>query len=383
MTKVSGIIQLSQFLKNDEAATAYGETYMRNYDYREKWKKLLTPEIISLLTAVHEYKGEQRLIAERYADVLADLVDIARIQSTESSNKIEGIYTSDERLKKIVLDKTMPRNRNEQEIAGYRDVLNTIHENFDFIPIRSTHLLQLHRDLYKFQGAGSGGVFKSVDNTIEEIDENGNTRVRFQPVPAWETPEAVNQLCAAYKKVLEEPNVDPLLIMPMFILDFLCIHPFRDGNGRMSRLLTLLLLYQAGYYVGKYISIEKLIERTKESYYEELQASSTGWHEEENDYAPFVKYLLGVVVASYREFFERTKLITSVKMSKPERIAEEIRNHIGTITKAELVEQVPDVSQTTVQRTLTELTKQGKILKLGAGPYIKYRWNWDQEDEHQ
>ena len=383
MTKVSGIIQLSQFLKNDEAATAYGETYMRNYDYREKWKKLLTPEIISLLTAVHEYKGEQRLIAERYADVLADLVDIARIQSTESSNKIEGIYTSDERLKKIVLDKTMPRNRNEQEIAGYRDVLNTIHENYDFIPIRSTLLLQLHRDLYKFQGAGSGGVFKSVDNTIEEIDENGNTRVRFQPVPAWETPEAVNQLCAAYKKVLEEPNVDPLLIMPMFILDFLCIHPFRDGNGRMSRLLTLLLLYQAGYYVGKYISIEKLIERTKESYYEELQASSMGWHEEENDYAPFVKYFLGVVVASYREFFERTKLITSVKMSKPERIAEEIRNHIGTITKAELVEQVPDVSQTTVQRTLTELTKQGKILKLGAGPYIKYRWNWDQEDEHQ
>ena len=356
---------------------------MRNYDYREKWKKLLTPEIISLLTAIHEYKGEQRLIAERYADVLTDLVDIARIQSTESSNKIEGIYTSDDRLKKIVLDKTMPRNRNEQEIAGYRDVLNTIHENYDFIPIRATLLLQLHRDLYKFRGPRGGGVFKSVDNTIEEVDENGNVSARFQPVPAWETPEAVDQLCAAYNQVLKERDVDPLLIMPMFILDFLCIHPFRDGNGRMSRLLTLLLLYQAGYYVGKYISIEKLIERTKESYYEDLQASSMGWHEEENDYAPFVKYLLGVVVASYREFFERTKLITSVKMSKPERIAAEIRNHIGTITKAELVEQVPDVSQTTVQRTLTELTKQGRIIKLGGGRYIKYRWNWDQEDEHQ
>lgn len=354
---------------------------MRNYDYREKWKKLLTPEIISLLTSIHEYKGEQRLIAERYADVLTDLVDIARIQSTESSNKIEGIYTSDERLKKIVLGKTMPRNRNEQEIAGYRDVLNTIHENYDFIPIRSILLLQLHRDLYKFQGAGTGGAFKSVDNTIEEVDENGNVKIRFQPVCAWETPEAVDQLCAAYNQVLKEPDVDPLLIMPMFILDFLCIHPFRDGNGRMSRLLTLLLLYQGGYYVGKYISIEKLIERTKDSYYDDLQASSTEWHEESNDYTPFVKYLLGVVAASYREFFERTKLITSVKMSKPERIAEEIKNHIGTITKAELVEQVLDVSQTTVQRTLTELTKQGKIIKLGAGRYIKYRWNWDQEDE--
>ena len=355
---------------------------MRNYDYREKWKKLLTPEIISLLTSIHEYKGEQRLIAERYADVLTDLVDIARIQSTESSNKIEGIYTSDERLKKIVLDKTMPRNRNEQEIAGYRDVLNTIHENYDYIPIRATLLLQLHRDLYKFQGAGTGGVFKNVDNAIEEMDENGNAKVRFQPVSAWETPESVDQLCAAYNRVLKEPDVDPLLIMPMFILDFLCIHPFRDGNGRMSRLLTLLLLYQGGYYVGKYISIEKLIERTKDSYYEDLQASSAGWHEEINDYAPFVKYLLGVVVASYREFFERTKLITSVKMSKPERIAEEIKNHIGTITKAELVEQIPDVSQTTVQRTLTELTKQGKIIKIGGGRYIKYRWNWDREDEH-
>ena len=296
---------------------------------------------------------------------------------------IDGIYTSDERLKKIVLDKTVPRNRNEQEIAGYRDVLNTIHRDYDYIPIRSTLILQLHRDLYKFRGPGAGGFFKNADNTINDVDENGNGRFRFQPVSSLETPEAVEQLCAAYDQVLKETYVDPLLIMPMFILDFLCINPFRDGNGRMSRLLTLLLLYQAGYYVGKYVSIEALIERTKDSYYESLQASLKGWHEEMNDYAPFVKYLLGVVVASYREFFERTKLITSVKMSKPDRIAEEIRNHTGTITRAELVEQVPDVSQTTVQRTLTKLTKQGRIIKLGTGSYIKYRWNWDQEDEHQ
>ena len=356
---------------------------MRNYDYREKWKKLLTPEIVSLLTAIHEYKGEQHLITERYADVLTDLVDIARIQSSESSNRIGGIYTSGERLKKIVLDKTMPRNRNEQEIAGYRDVLNTIHENYDFIPVRATLLLQLHRDLYKFPGAGIGGSFKNADTTIEDVDKNGNVKVRFQPVPARETPEAVEQLCTAYKQALKEPNLDPLLIMPMFILDFLCIRPFRDGNGRMSRLLTILLLDQAGYDVGKYISIEKLIEQTKDSWFEALQAGSAGWHEEFNDYAPFVKYLLGVVTASYREFFNRTRLITSAKMSKPERIAEEIRNHTGTITRAELVDQVPEVSQTTVQRTLTELTKQGRILKLGTGRYIKYKWNRDQEDEHQ
>ena len=218
---------------------------------------------------------------------------------------------------------------------------------------------------------------------IEAADESGNVKVRFQPVSVQETPEATEQLCAAYNQVLLEPYVDPLLIMPMFVLDFLCIHPFHDSNERMGRLLTRLLLYQAGCLVVKYISIEEQIERTKDSYYKNLQASLTGWHEEMNDYAPFVKYLLGVVVASYREFFERTKLITSVKMSKPDRIAEEIRNHTGTITRAELVEQVPDVSQTTVQRTLTKLTKQGRIIKLGTGSYIKYRWNWDQEDEHQ
>ena len=356
---------------------------MRNYDYREKWKALLTPEIVAYLSKIHEYKGEQRLIADRYADVLKDLVEIAKIQSTESSNKIEGIYTSDDRLKKIVLDKTMPRSRNEKEIAGYRDVLATIHESYDYIPIRTSFLLQLHRNLYKFQGSDAGGSFKNVDNVIEETDDSGESRVRFQPVQAWETPESVDRLCAAYNQALKEENAEPLLIMPMFILDFLCIHPFRDGNRRMSRLLTLLLLYQQGYYVGKYISLEKLIERTKDSYYAELQASSAGWHQEANDYAPFVKYMLGVVIAAYREFFDRTKLITSRKMSKPQRIAEEIKNHIGTITKAELVANIPDVSQTTVQRTLTELTRQGKIIKIGAGRYVKYSWNWDQEDEQK
>ena len=236
---------------------------MREFDYGKKWKNLLTPEIVAYLTTIHEYKGEQRLIAERHADVLESLVEVAKIQSTESSNKIEGIYTSDERLKKIVLDKTMPRTRNEREIAGYRDVLNTVHENFNHIPIRDTFILQLHRDLYKFENATDGGKFKNVDNVIEEEDSKGNKFVRFKPLPAWETPEAIMNLCAAYNEAVNRSEADPLLIIPMFIIDFLCIHPFKDGNGRMSRLLTLLLLYQNGYIVGKYISLEKLIERTK------------------------------------------------------------------------------------------------------------------------
>ncbi|MDE5801691.1 MAG: Fic family protein [Lachnospiraceae bacterium] len=353
---------------------------MRNYEYVNRWQELLSPEIVHYLTTIHEFRGEQRLIADSYADVLTDLVEIAKIQSTESSNRIEGIYTSDEQLRKIVFDKTTPKTRDEQEIAGYRDVLNTIHENYEHIPVKASFVLQLHKDLYKFEGNGAGGSYKSVDNVIEEKDEKGSVRVRFQPVPAWETPEALNRLCEAYKRVMEDDVVDPLLIIPMFVIDFLCIHPFRDGNGRMSRLLTLLLLYKAGYFVGRYISIEKLIEKTKVAYYEALMESSADWHEMKNDYAPFVKYMLGVIAAAYRDFFERTKLIVQKKVPKPDRIAEEIKRHVGSITKTELVQSVPDVSPTTVQRTLNDLVKAGRILKVGGGRYTKYKWNWEREE---
>ncbi len=353
---------------------------MRQFDYTEKWKKLLTPEIVGYLTTIHEYKGEQRLIAERYADVLESLVEVAKIQSTESSNKIEGIYTSDERLKKIVLDKTMPKTRNEREIAGYRDVLNTIHENFQHIPIRDTFILQLHRDLYKFENVSDGGQFKASDNIIEEEDASGNKFVRFRPLPAWETPEAVISLCTAYNEAINKSGADPLLLIPMFIIDFLCIHPFNDGNGRMSRLLTLLLLYQNDYIVGKYISLEKLIERTKDSYYDALWASSQRWMEDENNYESFVKYILGIITAAYREFFDRAHIVEEKKVPKPDRIEELIKNHLGTITKTEILERAPGISQTTVQRTLTELVKAGKITKIGGGRYTKYVWNWKDEE---
>lgn len=353
---------------------------MRDYTYENKWKSLLTPEIVGYLTAIHEFRGEQRLIADRYADVLEDLVQIARIQSTESSNRIEGIYTSDEQLRKLVLDKTKPRSRSEREIAGYRDVLNTIHENYAHIPMKSAFVLQLHRDLYKFEGAGAGGSYKAADNVIEEQDEAGNKTVRFQPVPAWETQESVERLCEAYRKAEEEGEADLLLIIPMFVLDFLCIHPFRDGNGRMSRLLTLLLLYRAGYFVGKYVSIEKLIEQSKDTYYEALADSSSDWHEGRNDYSSFVKYMFGVIVAAYREFFERTKTVTRHRMSKPDRIAEEIKNRIGVVTKKQLVQLFSDISQTTIQRTLNDLVKDGRIIKIGGGRYTKYKWNWEDEE---
>ncbi len=341
---------------------------------------MLTPEIVGLLTKIHEFKGEQNLFIEAHADQLTELMEIAKIQSTEASNKIEGIYTSDERLKKLVMDKTTPKSRAEQEIAGYRDVLNTIHENYDYVQAKPGIILQLHRDLYRFMGPEAGGYFKTTDNVIAEVDSEGNKKVRFQPVPAWETPDAIDALCKAFDETLMDELIDPLIVIPMFVLDFLCIHPFNDGNGRMSRLLTLLLLYRSGYIVGKYISIEKMIETTKDTYYEALQSSSVGWHEGENDYVPFIKYMLGVVAASYREFSSRVKLLTTAGLTKGDRIGEVIKQTVGTITKAEIMKKCPDISQITIQRALIELQEQEKIIKIGGGRYTKYTWNWDKEN---
>lgn len=352
---------------------------MRNYDYNNKWQQLLTPEIVTMLSQIHEFKGEQNLFIEAQSDTLTQLVEIAKIQSTEASNKIEGIFTSDERLKKLVTNKTTPRSRNEQEIAGYRDVLSTIHDSYEFIPVRPSIILQLHRDLYKFSGKSVGGAYKNADNVIAEEDNEGNRFVRFQPIPAWETPDSIEALCDAFDDVIARNEADPLLIIPMFILDFLCIHPFNDGNGRMSRLLTLLLLYRAGYIVGKYISIEKVIETTKDTYYETLQSSSQGWHEEENDYAHFVRYMLGVILSAYRDFSSRVRVLTTSGMSKPDRIREIIKNTLGKITKTEIMQKCPDISQVTVQRTLNDLIKNGDIIKIGGGRYTSYIWNREKE----
>lgn len=352
---------------------------MREFQFEKTYHTLLSVDIVALVGQIHEYKGEQTLFVEAKADTLTQLMDIARIQSTEASNKIEGIYTSDLRLKKLVQDKTTPKTRSEKEIAGYRDVLATIHESHDFIPPKPSIILQLHRDLYKFSGVSIGGSYKNTDNVIEEQDADGNKSVRFVPVPAWETPQAVGRLCAAFEEASKNAELDPLLLIPMFILDFLCIHPFNDGNGRMSRLLTLLLLYRAGYIVGKYISLEKLIEQSKETYYEVLQQSSAGWQEGQNDYVPFVRYMLGIMVAACRDFSTRVQLLSTSGLSKPDRVREIIKGTLGKITKTEILQKCPDISQVTVQRTLNELVKSGQIIKLSGGRYTSYTWNRENE----
>ena len=348
---------------------------MRIYNYKDNCESLLNLEIVSLLTQIHEYNGKQTQQIANNPNAMAPLLDIARIQSVKSSNAIEGIYTSDDRIKRLALAKANPLNNAEEEIAGYRDVLNTIHLHYDNIDIRSGIILQLHRDLNKYNTFSFSGKYKNSDNVIAEEDENGNRTIRFKPLEAWAVSDAMTEICSAYNEAITKNHIDPLLVIPMFILDFLCIHPFNDGNGRISRLLTLLLLYRCGYLAGKYISIERIIEDTKEQYYDALQKSSFGWHENENDYLPFVRYMLGVFYSAHKEFDAEAKMISESKLSKPERVAKVIEEKLGTITKQEVKEKCPGISETTIQRTLNDLLKANRIRKISGGRYTSYCWN--------
>ena len=348
---------------------------MHTFDYKKLPGKLLTPTIVNQLSLLHEFRGKQDLYISAKSDTLSALLDIAKIQSTKASNGIEGIFTSDDRLQALVMDKAEPRSRSEEEIAGYREVLTTIHESYEYIPLRPNNVLQLHRDLYSYGGKEIGGRFKNIDNVIAEVDKDGNEHVRFTPTPAFQTPDAIDVLCRSFNEALDDGKYDALLLIPMFVLDFLCIHPFNDGNGRMSRLLTLLLLYRSNYIVGKYISIEMLIEKSKETYYEALRQSSTGWHTGENDYQSFVSYYLGVFVKAYQEFQDRVEHLHGKTLSKAERIRAVFRKRIGKISKSDIATLCPDISLTTIERTLKEMLDNGEIQKIGSGRGTGYLIN--------
>ncbi len=347
---------------------------MRKFDLLNEISSLMNNNIVNLLSTIHEYKGKQNLYIEAKPDILSRLLSIARVQSTSASNKIEGIYTTDQRINEIVNKNVEPKNRNEEEIAGYRDVLATIHENYDYIDINSNVILQLHRDLYKYSGLSFGGKFKNSQNYIEEELEDGTKIIRFTPLTPVETPIAIEELCNSYNEVISKGEIDPLLVIPVFILDFASIHPFNDGNGRMSRLLTLLLLYRAGYIVGKYISIEKIIEETKDTYYDSLEKSSVNWHNNENDYSYFVEYYLGVILAAYKDFSSRVEYLTNKKMTAIERISIIFMENISPISKSYIMEKCPDISETTIERSLSTLLNENKIEKISGGRFTEYRW---------
>lgn len=347
---------------------------MRIFDYGKLKERTWDSEILGYIAQIHEYKGRQELYLKQTPDTLDRLIEIAKIQSTEASNEIEGIRTTSTRLKQLCAEKTAPRNRDEKEIMGYRDVLNTIHESYEYIPIRSSYILQLHRDLYKYSEKGIGGSFKNTQNYITVTDAQGNSVVLFTPLPPYETLGAIDAICESLSRALDTQELDPLILIPVFIHDFLCIHPFNDGNGRMSRLLTTLLLYRSSYVVGKYISLESKIAKNKDLYYDALEQCQQGWHEGKEDPTPFIKYLLGTILAAYREFEERVELV-GTKLSALEMVRRAAYGKVGKITKTDLMELCPTLSKSSVEASIKKLVAQGYLVMHGKGPATFYTRN--------
>lgn len=347
---------------------------MRTFDYSYLEHKQWGTDILNLVAKIHECKGRQDLFVRQKPVELERLTEIAKIQSTEASNKIEGIVTTSTRIKQLFEEKTTPRNRDEDEIMGYRDVLNTIHESHDYIPIRPSYILQLHKDLLSKAGLSYGGHFKNVQNYISETRSDGSVFTRFTPVAPFCTPDAVENLCKAYEQAIASERIDALILIPAFIIDFLCIHPFNDGNGRMSRLLTLLLLYKNGYVVGKYISIERQIEITKDRYYETLEQSDIDWHECKNDPTSFIKYMLQVILACYAEFEKRVSImdVSSSRSLAYDIVKHYVNEKIGKITAADVAANCPKLGKSSVLREIKKLTEEGLLIKQGSGRNTYY-----------
>lgn len=349
----------------------------KDFDFKKLYSQLLTPEIVALLIEIHEHRGQQNPYIASKKKKLSELSKNAKFQSIDASNRLDGYLCEDEkRFRKLVLDKTMPKNRAERSIAGYRDVLNTIHEYYDYLPLNSMTILEFHRDLYKFERPSFGGAFKNSDNSGAEKLADDSNQVISETLQDSEAPHALRNLCDSYSEAFSSKILDPLLVVPVYILDFLCIQPFDFGNFRLSRLISLLLLQKSGFLVGKFISIEKIIIDSQEKYFESLKQSSEGWLEGTNDYLPFVKYMLNVIVSAYRSLSEKIELLVESKgLSKFKRVKEIIRESSGNITKTEIAEQCSDISHITIQRALSELISSGTILKIGGGRYTSYAWN--------
>lgn len=339
---------------------------MREFNYSELKEQKWDSEILSLVAAVYKEAGKQELYLKQRRGELEKLVEIAKVQSTEASNAIEGIVTTSTRIRQLVAEKTTPRNRDEQEIAGYRDVLNVIHENFDMIPITRNYILQMHKILYSHMNNPMAGKTKNVQNYISATHLNGSTEILFTPLAPFETPEALDRICDEYNRVIGNLEVEPLIAVPVFIHDFLCIHPFNDGNGRMSRLLTTLLLYRNGFYVGKYISLEAKIAKNKDLYYQALREAQIGWHEGNENVIPFIKYFLGVVLSAYRDFEDRF-LIVADKVPAIEMVRRATQGIVGKFTKQDILTRCPSLSLSSVEGSLRKLTELGELNRAGSG----------------
>lgn len=344
---------------------------MRDFNYSKIAQMKWDSEILSYIAAIYKEAGKQELYLKQRPEELDKLVEIAKIQSTESSNAIEGIVTTSTRIRQLVEEKTTPKNRDEQEIAGYRDVLSLIHENFDVLPLTQNYILQLHKIMYSHMNNPMAGRTKNVQNYMSVTYRDGHTEILFTPLAPFETPAALDRICEEYNRVIGNMELEPLLAIPLFIHDFLCIHPFNDGNGRMSRLLTTLLLYRSGFYVGKYISLEAKIAQNKELYYRALAQSQDGWQEGKEDILPFIKYLLGIILSAYKDFADRFAIVEE-KRPAIDMVRLAVENKIGRITKQDIREQCPSLSVSSIEGALRKLVKTGELKREGKGKATYY-----------
>ena len=344
---------------------------MREFNYSQIRNQKWDSELLSLIAAIYKEAGKQELYLKQRPQELEKLVEIAKIQSTEASNAIEGIVTTSTRIRQLVEEKTTPHNRDEQEIAGYRDALNIIHESFDAIPVTQNYILQLHKIMYSHMNNPMAGRTKNVQNYITATYLDGHTEILFTPLEPYETPEALDRICGEFNKVIGNMELEPLIAIPVFIHDFLCIHPFNDGNGRMSRLLTSLLLYRCGFYVGRYISLEAKIAKNKDLYYSALSESQTGWHEGTEDAVPFIKYILGTVLAAYKNFEYRFALV-EIKRTALETVRMASQSKIGRFTKQDIRELCPSLSLSAIESALRKMVDDGDLKREGSGKNICY-----------
>lgn len=344
---------------------------MRAFNYSAIKEQKWDSEILGLIAAIYKEAGKQELYLKQRPEQLEKLVDIAKVQSTEASNAIEGIVTTNTRIRQLVNEKTAPKNRDEQEIAGYRDALNIIHDSFDAIPITQNYILQLHKILYSHMNNPLAGRTKTVQNYISATYPDGHTETLFIPLAPYETPEALDRICEEYNRVIGNMELEPLIAIPIFIHDFLCIHPFNDGNGRMSRLLTALLLYRNGFYVGRYISLEAKIAQNKDLYYNSLAKSQNGWYEGNENAVPFIKYILGTILAAYKDFEERMSLVET-KLTTTEMVRRASKNKIGRFNKQDIRELCPTISDSSIEGALRKLVATGELKKEGKGKSTCY-----------
>jgi Fic family protein len=330
-------------------------------------KQPIPHNLLRTIRLLGEYKGKEAVFKQQSPQVLKTLRHAAVIQSTESSNRIEGVVASHERIVKLVEKKIKPANRSEQEIAGYRDVLNTIHANHANMQFSVNLILQMHRDLLKFTPE-NGGRWKTTQNEIEEIGPDGTKSVRFIPVAPHLTEDAMRSLHERFDKAIQSHQFEPLLLIPAYILDFLCIHPFRDGNGRMARLIALLLLYQSGFEVGRFISLETLIEDTRQSYYDTLYVSSQKWHQGKHSLVPWWEYFLGVMLLSaYREFERRAGTLTITRGAKTATVLDAIERLPNTFRIVDVERAAPNVTRDMIRVVLNRLKEENRVYCQGRG----------------